>query len=67
MIIYMNKTNQIKILECMKKAANSYIKIKIFERLVKYVDEINKIKKFGIHDWIIIMISQNMKTKIKDI
>ncbi len=50
MIIYMNKPNQIKILECMKKAANSYIKIKIFEKLVKYVDEISKIKKFGIHD-----------------
>ena len=50
LIIYMNKANQIKILECMKKAANNYIKIKIFEKLVKYVDEINKIKKFGIHD-----------------
>ena len=51
MIIYMNNLNQIKVMECMRKAANSFIKKKFFEKLVKNVDEMNKLKKFGISDY----------------
>ena len=46
-IISMKSSNQIKVLECLRKTANSYNKKEIYERLEKKVDELNKIKKFG--------------------
>ena len=50
-IINMKSSNQIKVLECLRKTANSYIKKEIYERLEKKVDELNKIKKFGISEY----------------
>ena len=47
----MKSSNQIKVLECLRKTANSYIKKEIYERLEKKVDELNKIKKFGISEY----------------
>ena len=49
-IISMKSSNQIKVLECLRKTANSYNKKEIYERLEKKVDELNKIKKFGISE-----------------
>ena len=50
-IISMKNSNQIKVLECLRKTANSYNKKEIYERLEKKVDELNKIKKFGISEY----------------
>ena len=50
-IISMKSSNQIKVLECLRKTANSYNKKEIYERLEKKVDELNKIKKFGISEY----------------
>ena len=50
MIAYMKTSNQLKVLECLRKGANSYNKKEIFERLEKKVDELNKLKKHGFND-----------------
>ena len=53
-IIYMKNLNQLKVLECLKKAADTYNKIEVFEKLDKKVEELNKFKKFGFSDTSII-------------
>ena len=63
LIISMKSMNQIKVLECLKKAANTYNKIEVFERLGKKVDELNKFKKFGISDASIISKNNSNSSK----
>ena len=45
-IINMKYSNQAKILECLRKTADSYNKLILFEKLEKQVNELNKIKKY---------------------
>ena len=42
----MKYSNQAKILECLRKTADSYNKLILFEKLEKQVNELNEIKKY---------------------
>ena len=63
MIIYMKYSNQIKVLECLRKTAYSYKQKELFERLSKKVDELNKLKKHGFSDYSSISNSNDVLSK----
>ena len=60
MIIYMKNSVRMKVLECLRKTVNSYNKKKIFESLEKKVEELIKIKKYGIAEYSIMSRSSNL-------
>ena len=66
MIINMKNSNQIKVLECLRKAANSYKQKELFDKLAKKVDELNKLKKHGFSDYSYISNSIDINSKYGD-
>ena len=66
MILYMKYSNQLKVLECLKKTANSYKQKELYNKLEKKVDELNKIKKHGFSDYSSISNSNDNISKYGD-